>query len=140
MDGKSQQHLCHSALPPLYLTSWKACNLCMAFFFALAAYVQINDPDAGIWIVAYLIPAALTFLVGLNPPITENFIWKSLSAMHMYVCSTVAILWGWYLRGAKNNIFHEEEGREFLGLVIIAIWMLLCRHSGDLISLATNIG
>ncbi|XP_067860426.1 transmembrane protein 220 isoform X2 [Heptranchias perlo] len=116
MEAKLQQLLCISPPAPLYFMSWRACNFCMSFFFALAAYVQINDPDAGIWIVAYLIPAALSFLVGLNPPITENFIWKSLSEMHMYMCSMVATLWGWYLlRYAKNSIFHEEEGREFLG-------------------------
>ncbi|XP_032899975.1 transmembrane protein 220 [Amblyraja radiata] len=124
---------------PLHLLSspscWRVCNLCMAFFFALAAYVQVNDPDAGIWIVAYLIPAALSFLVGLNPPVTENFIWKHLSLMHICMCFVVATLWGWYLhQNAKSSIFHEEEGREFLGLVIIIIWMLLCRNSGKYLS------
>ncbi|XP_072339213.1 transmembrane protein 220 isoform X2 [Scyliorhinus torazame] len=118
MEGKSEAILC---TPPLYLMAWKVCNFCMAFFFALAAFVQ----------VAYVIPATLSFLVGLNPPITDNFIWKSLSELHMYMCSMVAILWAWRLQhGAKNNIFHEEEGRELLGLVIIVTWILLCRHSG----------
>ncbi|XP_038633794.1 transmembrane protein 220 [Scyliorhinus canicula] len=131
MEGKSEANLCTPPPPPLYLMAWKVCNFCMAFFFALAAYVQINDPDAGIWIVAYVIPATLSLLVGLNPPITDNFIWKSLSELHMYMCSMVAILWAWRLQhGAKNNIFHEEEGRELLGLVIIVTWILLCRHSG----------
>ncbi|XP_078426855.1 transmembrane protein 220 [Cetorhinus maximus] len=130
MEGKSQPGLCNSPPPPVYLWSWRACNICMAFFFALAAYVQINDPDAGIWIVVYVIPAALSFLVGLNPPITDNFIWRSLSDLHVYMCSMVAILWAWRLRRTAKNVFQEEEGREFLGLVIIVIWILLCRHSG----------
>ncbi|XP_042697187.2 transmembrane protein 220 isoform X3 [Chrysemys picta bellii] len=30
---------------------WRLCNLLMAAFFGLAAAVQINDPDAGLWIV-----------------------------------------------------------------------------------------
>ncbi|XP_044838989.1 transmembrane protein 220 isoform X2 [Mauremys mutica] len=31
--------------------SWRLCNLLMAAFFGLAAAVQINDPDAGLWII-----------------------------------------------------------------------------------------
>ncbi|XP_062930316.1 transmembrane protein 220 isoform X2 [Mobula hypostoma] len=122
MDVHSGRKLSTSSPPPrFYLVSWRVCNICMAFFFALAAYVQ----------VAYLIPAVLSFLVGLNPPVTDNFIWKHVSLMHMTMCFMVATLWGWYLhRHAKNTIFHEEEGREFLGLVIIIIWMLLCQNSG----------
>ncbi|KAM9119637.1 transmembrane protein 220 isoform 1-T1 [Pangshura tecta] len=30
---------------------WRLCNLLMAAFFGLAAAVQINDPDAGLWII-----------------------------------------------------------------------------------------
>ncbi|XP_059804798.1 transmembrane protein 220 isoform X2 [Hypanus sabinus] len=131
MDVHSGRNFSTSSPPRFYLETWRVCNICMAFFFALAAYVQINDPDAGIWTVVYLIPAVLSFLVGLNPLVTDNFIWKHLSLMHMSMCFMVATLWGWYLhRHAKNTIFHEEEGREFLGLVIIIIWMLLCQNSG----------
>ncbi|XP_072881968.1 transmembrane protein 220 isoform X1 [Hemitrygon akajei] len=131
MDVHSGRNFSTSSPPRFYLESWRVCNICMAFFFALAAYVQINDPDAGIWTVVYLIPAVLSFLVGLNPLVTDNFIWKHLSLMHMSMCFMVATLWGWYLhRHAKSTIFHEEEGREFLGLVIIIIWMLLCQNSG----------
>ncbi|XP_041283296.1 transmembrane protein 220 isoform X3 [Onychostruthus taczanowskii] len=28
---------------------WRLCNLLMAAFFGLAAAVQVNDPDAGLW-------------------------------------------------------------------------------------------
>ncbi|XP_068007744.1 uncharacterized protein [Melanerpes formicivorus] len=30
---------------------WRLCNLLMAAFFGLAAAVQVNDPDAGLWTV-----------------------------------------------------------------------------------------
>ncbi|XP_021270621.1 transmembrane protein 220 isoform X6 [Numida meleagris] len=49
---------------------WRLCNLLMAAFFGLAAAVQVNDPDAGLWVVVYLVPAALTLLVVLNPVVT----------------------------------------------------------------------
>ncbi|XP_074410957.1 transmembrane protein 220 isoform X1 [Zonotrichia albicollis] len=31
---------------------WRLCNLLMAAFFGLAAAVQVNDPDAGLWTVS----------------------------------------------------------------------------------------
>ncbi|XP_048179531.1 transmembrane protein 220 isoform X1 [Corvus hawaiiensis] len=31
---------------------WRLCNVFMAAFFGLAAAVQVNDPDAGLWMVS----------------------------------------------------------------------------------------
>ncbi|XP_073874702.1 transmembrane protein 220 isoform X9 [Macaca fascicularis] len=31
---------------------WRACNGLMAAFFAMAAFVQVNDPDAELWVGA----------------------------------------------------------------------------------------
>uniref|UniRef100_A0A8D0GJW1 Transmembrane protein 220 n=1 Tax=Sphenodon punctatus TaxID=8508 RepID=A0A8D0GJW1_SPHPU len=109
---------------------WRGSNLLMAGFFGLAAAVQINDPDAGLWIVAYSVPAALTLLVGLNPPITDNVVWRSLSDLHSAACVLgTAVLGASLFANAQRNILHEEEGRELFGLVIITAWMLLCRNS-----------
>ncbi|XP_021069367.1 transmembrane protein 220 isoform X2 [Mus pahari] len=109
---------------------WRACNALMAAFFALAAVVQVNDPDAELWVVVYVIPAVLTLLVGFNPLVTGNFIWKSVSAIHMLFC----VLWAGglayhFLLHAKQNILNEEEGRELSGLVIVTAWMALCHSS-----------
>ncbi|KAM6163994.1 transmembrane protein 220 isoform 2-T2 [Rhynchocyon petersi] len=99
---------------------WRVCNLLMAAFFALAAFVQ----------VVYMIPAGLTLLVGLNPPVTGNFVWKSISTIHILFCIVWALgLGSNILLHAKQSILHEEEGRELLGLVIIAAWMSLCHSS-----------
>ncbi|XP_075759533.1 transmembrane protein 220 isoform X2 [Pelodiscus sinensis] len=109
---------------------WRLCNLLMAAFFALAAAVQINDPDAGLWTMVYVVPAVLTLLVGLTPSITDNVIWRSLSDLHSAACLLGTIALGYSLfTYAKSNILHEEEGRELFGLVIIAVWMRLCRNS-----------
>ncbi|XP_019509975.1 PREDICTED: transmembrane protein 220 [Hipposideros armiger] len=109
---------------------WRGCNGLMAAFFALAALVQVNDPDAGLWMVVYTIPAVLTLLVGLNPLITGNFIWKSVSAIHVFFCIVWAVGLAYYLLlHTQRNILHEEEGRELSGLVIITAWMSLCHSS-----------
>ncbi|XP_012868872.1 PREDICTED: transmembrane protein 220 isoform X1 [Dipodomys ordii] len=109
---------------------WRACNALMAAFFALAAFVQVNDPDAELWVVVYMIPAVLTLLVGLNPLVTGNFIWKSISAIHMVFCMVWAVGLAYHLLlHTQQNILHEEEGRELSGLVIITAWMGLCHSS-----------
>ncbi|XP_075848244.1 transmembrane protein 220 isoform X2 [Microtus pennsylvanicus] len=95
---------------------WRACNLLMSTFFALAAVVQVNDPDAEFWVVVYMIPALLTLLVGFNPLVTGNFIWKSVSVIHMLIC----VLWAGglayhFLRHAQQSILNEEEGRNPVG-------------------------
>ncbi|KAM4664571.1 transmembrane protein 220 [Discoglossus pictus] len=109
---------------------WRFCNLLMSLFFALAAYVQVNDPDAEIWMVVYIIPASLIFLVSINPEITGHFIWKRLSELHTSAC----VAWSLYLTAylciySKKSVLHEEEGRRLSGLMIIVVWMLLCRDS-----------
>ncbi|XP_058532170.1 transmembrane protein 220 isoform X2 [Ochotona princeps] len=82
--------------------------------------------------VAYTIPAVLTLLVGFNPLVTGNFIWKSVSAIHMFVCMVWALsLAHHFLLHAQENILHEEEGRELSGLVIITAWMGLCCSSSE---------
>ncbi|XP_004685137.1 PREDICTED: transmembrane protein 220 [Condylura cristata] len=109
---------------------WRGCNLLMAAFFALAAVVQVNDPDAELWMAVYTIPAVLTLLVGLNPLVTGNRIWKSVSAIHIFFCVIWAISLAYHLfLHIQQNILHEEEGRELCGLVIITVWMSLCHSS-----------
>ncbi|XP_056405490.1 transmembrane protein 220 isoform X2 [Hyla sarda] len=118
--------------PWCQLTLWRACNGLMATFFALAAYVQINDPDAEMWIVIYLIPSALIFLLSINPDITGHVIWRTLSGLHCALCCLGAsyLLVSLLVSGNIRGLLHEEEGRELSGLVIIALWMFLCKDSG----------
>ncbi|KAM8945705.1 transmembrane protein 220 [Pelodytes ibericus] len=112
------------------LRLWRVCNGLMSVFFGLAAFVQINDPDAEMWIVLYLVPAILILLVSINPDITGHGIWKTLADLHCAVCLIgAAYLFGQLFLYRKKSILHEEEGRELSGLVINAVWMLLCRKS-----------
>ncbi|XP_075435732.1 transmembrane protein 220 isoform X2 [Ascaphus truei] len=109
---------------------WRFCNFLMSLFFAMAAYVQINDPDAEIWIVVYTFPAALTFLVGINADITGHLIWRTLADLQCAACVLgTGSLAGYLFIYRKKSLLHEEEGRELCGLGIIAVWMLLCRKS-----------
>lgn len=110
---------------------WRVCNLCMSLFFALASYVQINDPDAVLWMIAYAIPAGLCFSICCKQQITETLLWRRIANLHVLVASTFMFLLGLNLYKEKiTNIFQQEEGREFSGLLLTVFWLLMCRHSG----------
>ncbi|KAL7378814.1 hypothetical protein ABVT39_019225 [Epinephelus coioides] len=110
---------------------WRVCNVFMSFFFALAAYVQINDPDAGLWMAGYAVPALLCASIGLKPHVTETLPWRRVADLHVMISSAVVAMLGWTLYKERiTEIFHQEEGREFSGLLLTVVWLLLCRHSG----------
>uniref|UniRef100_A0AAQ6IU55 Transmembrane protein 220 n=1 Tax=Anabas testudineus TaxID=64144 RepID=A0AAQ6IU55_ANATE len=92
---------------------------------------KINDPDAGIWMVGYGVPAVLVALIGLKPQVTETLPWRRVADLHVMISSAVIAMLGWALYKERvTQIFHQEEGREFSGLMLTAVWLLLCRHSG----------
>ncbi|XP_029015175.1 transmembrane protein 220 [Betta splendens] len=110
---------------------WQFCNVLMSLFFALATYVQINDPDAGLWMVGYGVPAILVAFIGLKPSVTETLPWRRVADLHVMISSAVIGMLGWALYKERiTQIFQREEGREFSGLLLTAVWLLLCRHSG----------
>jgi hypothetical protein len=98
----------------------------MALYFVFATAVQVNDPDPLLWGSFYIAAAALSFLAAWRTPPS----WQPASF------AIVSILWGlWLAPEAFGSSFRElfqswqmmstgmEVGREFLGLVIVAIWM-----------------
>nr|XP_057904599.1 transmembrane protein 220 isoform X1 [Doryrhamphus excisus] len=115
----------------LLLIIWRVCNVLMCLFFGLATYVQINDPDAALWMVGYGVPALLCALIGLQHQVTETLPWRRVADLHAMMCCGAVGMMGWKL--SKENpadIFQQEEGREMSGLVLTVVWLLLCRHSG----------
>ncbi|XP_071321167.1 transmembrane protein 220 isoform X2 [Trachinotus anak] len=146
---------------------WKVCNVLMSLFFALAAYVQINDPDAGLWMVGYGVPAVLCAGIGWKPQVTEQVFvlkappggcvvsvqlsaeqlitdqctvtvvvaetlpWRRVADLHVMTSAAAAAALGWALREEPvTHILQQEQGREFSGLMLTLVWLLLCRHSG----------
>ncbi|XP_060760292.1 transmembrane protein 220 isoform X2 [Neoarius graeffei] len=110
---------------------WRICNFIMSGFFSLAAYVQINDPDSGLWMVGYAIPAGLCVLISCWPQVTETLAWRRVADLHVMMAAAFGALLGWSLyKHGVAHIFHQEEGREFSGLMLTVTWLLMCRHSG----------
>ncbi|KAI4900801.1 hypothetical protein NFI96_026296 [Prochilodus magdalenae] len=120
------------------LPAWRLCNLLMSAFFALATYVQIKyhmiifDVFESVFVqVGYAVPAGLCFLVSCQPQMTETRPWKRIADLHVMMATGFGAMLGWTLyKEGVTHIFHQEEGREFCGLMLTVLWLLLCRHSG----------
>ncbi|XP_054907990.1 transmembrane protein 220 [Poeciliopsis prolifica] len=113
-------------------TVWRLSNVLMCVFFTLASYVQINDPDAGLWMVGYAVPAVLCAVIGFRPRVTETLAWRRVADLHLMVSSAAIFMLAWKLYTQRaTQIFQQEEGREFSGLMLTAVWLLLCRRSGS---------
>jgi len=84
------------------------------------AAVQYNDPDALLWIIIYLIPAAWAFaaafrLPQVRSPAGERLLWASLvvgAAMKVYYWPTMPEFW------RKDVWWVEETAREGMGVMI----------------------
>lgn len=85
----------------------------VALLFLSFAAVQYNDPDALIWIVAYLYAAVVTI-----PPIFgRHTFWPALGLAGY-------LIWSFTLIGTVGADWWDvEEAREALGLLLAAFWM-----------------
>ncbi|XP_031571868.1 transmembrane protein 220-like [Actinia tenebrosa] len=110
---------------------WRIANAVMAVFMAIAAYVQINDPDPAIWITVYSIPCLLCLSIVIYFPIQDYFLWKAITMSHLAACvigvlylSTIVSKQIW--EGSTNPLSHEE-GRELCGLLLVIMWLTVCK-------------
>ncbi len=105
----------------------------MGALFVLGAAVQYNDPDPYSWAALYLAAAGVSF-AALWLPET----WKMPALV-----AVVAFIWAITLAPAATrtsfpDLFRSwemmstemEEGREFLGLLLIAAWTAYLAHRG----------
>ena len=100
----------------------KAATVVMFVFFVYATVVQFNDPDPLIWVPFYGLAAVfcVLYLMGRLP----------VRAAGVY--TALVVVYALYLafRLATRHLFFDEremvgiveEGREMLGLVIVAAW------------------
>lgn len=101
-------------------------NMLLGLVMLAFAAVQYNDPDALLWIVIYLVPAAWAFaaafrLAQVRSPAGERLLWASLvvgAATTVYYWPTMPGFW------RKDVWWVEETAREGMG-VMIALAILL---------------
>jgi len=106
-------------------SGYRGLCLGLGFYFVFATVVQLNDPDSYRWEAVYAATAALTFYSA----------WRVAPAWIPIGLAAVATVWALLLMPtAFSTSFRElfqswqmmspgmEVGREFLGLVIVAVW------------------
>ncbi len=111
----------------------KIFNLVLALMFLLFAFVQINDPDPVIWILIYGIMAVSCVLAAFRryyPPAT--LVLLVIFAIYGLSYGPGLIEWmksdnKWMLFSdiAKMEYSYIEESREFLGLLIAILVLLM---------------
>lgn len=111
----------------------KITNFVLAVMFLLFAFVQINDPDPLLWIAIYGAMAVVCIMAAYRYYI-KPLLWVLLAGFIVYM----VILWPglneWLQQEDKGVLFDEgmkmqflyiEESREFLGLLICVIVLLV---------------
>jgi len=86
--------------------------------FLFFAYLQINDQDSLIWIIAYFIPAALSFSALTN---YRSKYFQYLSPIYLIIAIYL------YFNNSETAVMHifDETTNESLGLVLCSIWIFI---------------
>jgi hypothetical protein len=86
-------------------------------FFVYAAVVQVNDPDALVWLMLYVSAGTLTLvsMIVHYPPLVTGGL------------AVICICWAAMIFPAalgEGMALSKEEPRELFGLAIVSIWMV----------------
>jgi hypothetical protein len=121
------------SLQNLILSPMKFVNLVLAVMFIVFAFLQVNDPDPVHWILIYGAMAVVCILVAFRYYPIKIMI----GLMIIYFAYSIYFLPGlseWLGHENKGDLFDDlakmehayiEESREFLGLMICNIVLLI---------------
>lgn len=95
-------------------------HIVLGLLMVAFAAVQYNDPDAPLWIVIYLIPAAWAFAAAFRPArvqsrAAERWLWATVAAgvgATVYYWPTVPGFWH------RDVWWVEETAREGMGMMV----------------------
>jgi hypothetical protein len=111
----------------------KITNLILAVMFLLFAFVQINDPDPLLWIAIYGSMAAVCVMSAFRYYV-RPLLWIQMVGFLVYMIILWPGLKEWLQQENKGVLFDEgmkmqflyiEESREFLGLLICVIVLVV---------------
>lgn len=88
----------------------------MTLFYAWCCWLQTNDPDPLVWIALYGYAGAVSLMTaaGRHP---------LLAAGIGFAAYTLAVLW--HTPHLRPGWWESEQGREGVGLLICACWMMI---------------
>ena len=93
-------------------------TLLVGLLFLFFAYLQINDPDSLIWIMAYLIPAVFSFLA-LTDYRSKYF--QYISPIYLIIAIYL------FFNNSDTTIMYifNETTNETLGMVLCSVWIFI---------------
>ncbi|PRP84020.1 transmembrane protein [Planoprotostelium fungivorum] len=111
-------------------------NAISAFFFVIAAYVNLNDPDPWLWVSVYTIAAVLNIFAMFNripQPVISAL--PSLAAVGLALAAWQIVLLSRNERFIDEltygklsddiwSFFETEEGRELGGLIVVSLSLI----------------
>ena len=111
----------------------KVLNLVLAVLFVIFAFVQVNDPDPVLWILIYGLMAVACILAAFGQIYTKVLI----GLLILYAAYSFVFVSGvlqWIRSEDKSMLFDDiakmqypyiEESREFLGLLICVVVLIM---------------
>jgi hypothetical protein len=87
----------------------------MAALFLYAVYVQHNDVDPIRWMLVYAAAAAFSLMAAF----------RRIPFVVLLALSLVSLIWAATIAPSvigKQSLVDSEEGREMLGLALVAVW------------------
>ena len=111
----------------------KIFNLILAVMFLLFAFLQVNDPDPVLWIAIYGSMAAVCIMAAFRYYI-KPLLWFLLAGFLVYMFILYPGVKEWLAQPDQSVLFDEgmkmqfpyvEESREFLGLLICVIVLVV---------------
>lgn len=115
---------------------WVMINCIMGGFFALAGLVQFRDPAPIMWMVIYFVPSFLCFAIVYSPDVTDKLWWKIVFLIHFMCISIKQVFLGtqliFWMKDRVINPLRYAEGREFFGIIIVQVWLLVCKCGGNI--------
>lgn len=111
---------------------WRLASVVMALFFGLATIVQHNDPDWLVWMCIYATPCTFSLVQALAPTTARDAVYRAImrATLVFYVLLDIYLLASFFADG-KGTFLDSEEGREFLGVLIIALWLGISLYFTD---------
>jgi hypothetical protein len=97
------------------MKGWRILNEFMLVLFLFSAAAQYNDPDPIRWMLIYVLAAAACLLALL----------RKLPRIPAALVSLAALVWAATLAVrviGKQHLWQAEEGREMMGLLLVALW------------------
>ncbi|XP_071813865.1 transmembrane protein 220-like isoform X2 [Apostichopus japonicus] len=114
---------------------WVMTNVIMGVFFAIAGLSQFRDPAPLMWMLIYFVPSFLCFSIVLTPDVTDKLWWKIVFLVHLICCSIKQVFLGtqliFWMKDRVINPLKYTEGRQFLGIIIVLVWLLICKCGGN---------